>query len=327
MCTSISYLAQNGHAFLGRTMDFGFELNGHPIAIPRNYQWHSQIGETYQFKYGFIGIGRKLDDYLFADGVNEQGLAVAELYFSGEAAYAKVVPDKKGQLAAHEFIMWVLGNLSTVGEVKTAVKEITLVDLPSKLLQVTSPLHFIMTDATGTSIVVEPRADGLHIIDNPVGVMANSPEFEWHLTNLRNYLSLDPHSVGNKQLGSLRLDSFGPGSGTFGLPGGYTSPERFVRAAYLRNNIQGSDSTDTNVINLFRILDNVTIPKGAKVKTDGEIDYTQYRSIMDLTTRTVYFQPYNTLQLFAARLTDELLNKTEVTEFPVTSELGAVSLN
>ncbi|WP_125768531.1 choloylglycine hydrolase family protein [Lapidilactobacillus wuchangensis] len=327
MCTSISYLAKNDHVFLGRTMDFGFELNGHPIAIPRHYQWQSQLGETYTFKYGFIGIGRKLDDYLFADGVNEHGLAVAELYFAGEAAYAEVVPDKKGQLAAHEFIMWVLGNLSSVAEVKSASQEITLVDLPSKLLKVTSPLHFIMTDATGACIVVEPEADGLHIIDNQVGVMANSPEFPWHLTNLRNYLGLDPHSVNHRQLGDVELQSFGPGSGTFGLPGGYSSPERFVRAAYLRNTIQASTDTDANVTNLFRILDNVTIPKGAKLQTNGEMDYTQYRVVMDLTTKTVYFQPYNSLQLFAARLTDELLEQDQVTEFTVNPGLGAISLN
>lgn len=327
MCTSISYLAQNQHVFFGRTMDFGFELDGRPIAIPRNYSWQSQLGETYNFKYGFLGIGRKLGSYLFADGVNEQGLAIAELYFAGEASYPEPDPNKKGQLAPHEFIMWVLGNFANVAEVKAGMSDITIVNLASALLKVVSPLHYILSDSTGASIVIENRRDGIHILDNEVGVMANSPDYDWHLTNLRNYLNLDPQSISRKDLGNLHLNSFGPGSGTFGLPGGYSSPERFVRAAYLLNTIQASNSTDENVANLFHVLDNVTIPKGAKIKASGDIDYTQYRIIMDLTTLTIYFQPYDSMQVSEIHLSDDLLTKTTATEFEIKPSLGTVKIN
>ena len=44
-------------------------------------------------------------------------------------------------------------------------------------------------------MVIEKTADGLHILDNPVGVLTNSPDFPWHLTNLRNYLNLSPTPV------------------------------------------------------------------------------------------------------------------------------------
>ncbi len=37
-------------------------------------------------------------------------------------------------------------------------------------------------------MVVEKMADGLHIMDNPIGVLANSPDFKWQMTNLRNYI-------------------------------------------------------------------------------------------------------------------------------------------
>ena len=30
---------------------------------------------------------------------------------------------------------------------------------------------------------------GLDVWDNPVGVLTNSPDFNWHLTNLRNYMN------------------------------------------------------------------------------------------------------------------------------------------
>ncbi|MFC6315363.1 choloylglycine hydrolase family protein [Lapidilactobacillus achengensis] len=327
MCTSISYIAENQHIFLGRTMDFGPELKGRPVVTPRNYEWTSQLGEHFHFDYGFIGIGRKLGDYLVADGVNEKGLAMAELYFAGEAEYAQPMSGKAGQLAPHEFIMWVLGKMASIADVRASIDQISLVDAPSALLKVTSPLHFILSDLSGATVVIETKDQSLQIIDDPIKVMANSPDFNWHLTNLRNYLPLNPHSAPNREINGYKLNAFGPGSGTFGLPGGYTSPERFVRASYLLSNIEAADTTEKNVVNLFRILDNVTIPRGVKIKDDGSVDYTQYRSLVDLTTQTLYFQPYDSLQLYEAHLTEDLLNKSEVTELPVGDGLGATELN
>ena len=42
-------------------------------------------------------------------------------------------------------------------------------------------------------------------------------------------------------------------SGTSGLPGGYTSAERYVRAAYLVSNMLPDDGDDA-VLDAFRIL-------------------------------------------------------------------------
>ena len=39
-----------------------------------------------------------------------------------------------------------------------------------------STLHWMIADQTGT-IVVESMKDGLHVYDNPVGVMTNNPPF------------------------------------------------------------------------------------------------------------------------------------------------------
>ncbi|WP_321384926.1 linear amide C-N hydrolase [uncultured Enterococcus sp.] len=50
------------------------------------------------------------------------------------------------------------------------------------------------------------------------------------------------------------------------LPGGYTSPERFVRAAFLRSYISNTETVDGALTGIFHLLDNVTIPKGVNIK-------------------------------------------------------------
>ena len=49
---------------------------------------------------------------------------------------------------------------------------------------------FIVYERSGKSIVIEPLDKTLKSFDNPLGVLTNSPNFEWHATNLRNYLNL-----------------------------------------------------------------------------------------------------------------------------------------
>ena len=58
--------------------------------------------------------------------------------------------------------------------------------LPRPLLQ----LHYAVHDAQGRSAVIEYVGGHLHIYDNPLGVVTNSPSFDWHQTNLRNFIHL-----------------------------------------------------------------------------------------------------------------------------------------
>ncbi len=69
MCTSLTLTCKAKHHFLARTMDFGFQLEGKPVVIPRNYTWKGKSLEQ-KTKYGFIGTGRDLGTYFLADGMN-----------------------------------------------------------------------------------------------------------------------------------------------------------------------------------------------------------------------------------------------------------------
>ena len=52
--------------------------------------------------------------------------------------------------------------------------EINLVEKEIPLLGFVPPLHFIITDRTGETVVVESDSGELVIKENPVGVMTNS---------------------------------------------------------------------------------------------------------------------------------------------------------
>jgi Linear amide C-N hydrolases, choloylglycine hydrolase family len=86
------------------------------------------------------------------------------------------------------------------------------------------------TNATGASLVIEPFDGVLKINDNPLGVMTNAPSFDWHMTNLRNYLKISPYNVPPLKVDGQTFAAFGQRSGLQGIPGDPTPPSRFLRA-------------------------------------------------------------------------------------------------
>src|SRR6204780_5663097 len=88
------------------------------------------------------------------------------------------------------------------------------------------PLHHVVSDATGASIVLEYMDGQLSMTDNKVGAMTNSPGYDWHLLNLRNYANLSPQATRARSIDGVSLAPFGAGSGVLGLPGAITAASR-----------------------------------------------------------------------------------------------------
>ena len=82
------------------------------------------------------------------------------------------------------------------------------------------------------------------VIDNPIGVLTNNPDLNWHYENLKHYMHVTPYKIDNTFSKQFNLGNM---NGTFGLPGGYTSGERFVRAAYLVHHLL-PDSDDHPIL-------------------------------------------------------------------------------
>ncbi len=304
MCTAMSIKTNKNEVIFGRTMDFSYELDPKIYVIPKNYEWNNSFNDyTFNNKYKIIATGQNMDKLILVDGMNEMGLGVASLYFQGEAHY-----DEKQQYSNYisvgstELVHFLLGYCCDVDEVIEILNKIQIIGIEDEITSSIAPLHWIIVDKNNKCITIEQTKNGLTIYDNPVKVLSNSPNFDWHITNLNNYINLSNIQMEEKEIKNITLKPFGQGGGTFGLPGDYTSPSRFIRTVFIKNNTYFSDNTLENVNTCFNIMKSVTIPKGVIMTKRGTYDYTQYTSFMNLSTGDYYFNTYYNNQILRANI-------------------------
>lgn len=307
MCTAITLQSQQAEGFFGRTMDFSYDIQPELYIVPKNHIWNNPLNMSLiRNQYSFIGIGQKLDGIFgFFDGVNEKGFAAASLYFAGYAQYNTKLPHSNSQpIASFDFLHYILGRCSSIQDLRTLLRNISIIGLPDPVTQTVAPLHWIATDKTGKSVVIEQTKKGLKLFDNPIGVMTNSPDFEWHMTNLRNYLEVSPEQTEEVFWENIRLKPFGQAGGTMLLPGGYTSPERFIRTAYLKTHVPKPKNAIEVIISCFHIVESVSIPRGAVISSRNTYDYTKYTAFINTNTCEYFFKTYDNLQIVRASLFD-----------------------
>jgi len=300
-CTAFELTAKDGGTVYARTMEFGFDVKSDIVVVPAGTEISGSLpdggkGITYKTKYGMLGA-TALGYPVIVDGINEKGLAIGLLYFPGFASYTDVTAENKSHaMAPFELGNWMLGNFTTVDEVKAALKDIVLVPVVVDAIKDAPPVHFIVFDKSGKSIVIEPIDKTLKVYDNPLGVLTNSPTFDWHMTNLRNYMNLMALNAPAKELKGVKLPQFGQGSGMLGVPGDATPPSRFVRAvAYSQSAIPSATTRDA-VLQAFHILNAFDIPVGVvREEHEGELhtDYTIWSSVSDLKNLSWSFKTYN----------------------------------
>ncbi len=300
-CTGIQLKAKDGSFVNGRTVEFGINLDLNGLVIPRNYAFHGTLpdgtpGMTYTAKYAAVG-GGMFGEADIADGINEKGLAIGDFYFPGYAGYASVTPDNKTHaLSPTEFSNWVLTQFATVDEVKAGLKNAVIVPTTPKGWPVLPPFHYVVYDKTGKSIVIEPIDGKLKVTDNPMGVLTNSPSFDWHLTNLANYVNLSPINTPPVKVDGMKLQAFGAGSGLHGLPGDFTPPSRFIRAAVFSSTAIPAENADQEVLRAFHILNQFDIPQGSvrqKENNQEVSEYTLATTVRDPQNLKYYFKSYD----------------------------------
>lgn len=327
MCTGFSFLSKNKQVLLGRTMDFVHELEGFPIAQPRHYYWESRVHYKGETKYGFIGSGCDMEGILFADGVNEHGLGTSIQYFRDYASYATAPREGYMNIAQSEVIIWILGYNKNIEDIIKNAPSVNVVGHVLNDIDEVPPIHYHITDDTGHTVELTFKEGKIVINENPLGVLTNNPDLKWHYENLRNYGQLTPNKLRNKTLLGQVVGPLGNESGTFGLPGGFTSAERFVRMAYLKHNMIGSDQPENDVLDAFKLLDSVSIPKGAVLDENEDLHYTLYQTVLNLTTRKLYIKWYDTNQITELALTETLIAHDEMTIYEPVEGLITNKLN
>ena len=327
MCTGFTIQTLNNQVLLGRTMDYDYPLDGSPAVTPRNYRWKSRTGTTGQTQYGFIGTGTDMEGFIYGDGVNEHGVAISTQYFRGYSSYGSTHKADAMNITQNEIVTWILGYTTSIEDMKQQASQIHVVAVYLNDIGEVPPLHYHVSDATGHSVEVSFKEGEVVIKDNPIGVLTNHPDLDWHYSNLRQYINISPYPATANLLEGVTIEPLGNEAGTFGLPGGFTSTERFVRMAFMKANIAQNNDKEMDLMNTFYLLDAVNIPIGIVRPHDADNHYTMYQTVINLTTRTLYIKYYGSNELVALKLTDDLINRKDMTIFKPEKHITIRKLN
>jgi choloylglycine hydrolase len=338
MCTGIRLKASDGTVVHARTLEFAVDILSDLIVVPKGYKRvgstpvigkeHPLPGKKWTSKYASVGMSGLGLPVIF-DGLNEEGLAIGLFFFPGFAEYMPYSPSQaENTIAPWEIGSWILENFKTVEQVKHEITKIVVPNVIYAKFDPDSPppVHFVVHDASGKSIVIEYVGGNLNVHDNPLGVITNSPTFDWHLTNLRNYVNFSFTNAPVMKLGLVQLSPFGQGSGMLGIPGDFTPPSRFVRAVAYSQSVSEAFNQESSegeyfhaatgeeaILQAFHILNNFDIPKGVarenehieagSGKTFVPADYTMWTSASDLKAKQYYFRTYENSQIRMVDLT------------------------
>lgn len=303
-CTDFLVTTTDGTKIVGRSMEWGLDLQSHVWLHARGEQRSSKTadgktGVTWKSKYGFLGVDSN-NMPLALDGMNEKGLSMGQLWLPGTVYQDVPAATPEVALSLLDLGQWILGNFATVDEVTSAMGKVKVWSPPLADWGGTPTAHLALHDAQGNSAVIEFIDGQQKIYANPGRVLTNAPTFDWQTTNLRNYIRLSATSSEPVKLRGTVLEPPGQGGGFLGIPGDWTPPSRFVRttamlafAAPVKNAAAG--------VNLAQhVLNAVDIPLGDVRQKPGEMahsDYTQWIVIKDLTNSVFYFRSYDNLTL------------------------------
>ncbi len=296
-CTGISLTAQNGSHVVARTVEWAATpMQCGYVVSPRGHRHQSytptgENGMVYEGVYGYVGIYTEYEPFV-VEGVNEAGLSAGLFFFPNYGEYA---PYNSGNnfktMCDMQFVSWVLSQFSTIDDVKEAVGKIDLVTLNHNI----GSVHWRIAEPDGRMVVLEVVNGVPHFYENGLGVLTNAPGFPWHMTNLNNYVNLEPGSAPDNTIKQgITLKPLGHGSGMLGLPGDFTAPSRFVRATFFQTTAPVWETGFETVVQAFHILNNFDIPIGSQhAKADipkGLPSATQFTAATDQTALRFYYR-------------------------------------
>jgi len=336
MCTSLVYKDAAGKAYFGRTLELTVALPYQLAVFPKGAQCVSEVAGhpavTFGRLHDFVAItmpGRAPtaaaplgpDDLKVIEGMNDQGLTFSLLSYPS-AGGAQSLDMTRAALAASDLGGWILGSFATVADVRAGLERQPVLLEPLAMLGgAVSPFHYVAHDPSGAALVIEFTKGVMRLFDNPVGVMTNGPEFDWHLTNLNNYTFLSNVDRSSATFGALAARQPDSGIATAGLPSSSTSVGRFVRATYYAQYTEKAANPDAAVRTLAHVMNNFDRPRGVSIDcsanggglevqglkaTEPEpyaTEFTSWTSMSDLDRKLFFVRDYNGLNFVSVELT------------------------
>ena len=315
-----------------RTLEWGsFDLKLRLVIVPRGFKFSASMpdgtpGMVWRGKYGVVGIDAVEKD-IVVDGMNEKGLAVGLFYHPGFAEYQLFDPALSATtMGPTDLGQYLLSTCATVDEIRAAIKQVRVVAVIEPCSA--SPRRFTSLQR---SPVEKPLSLSISRVSSssstaPLGVITNAPSYDWHETNLRNYVNLSPVALPGRKIDELDFRPLGGGSGMIGLPGDFTPPSRFVRAVAFSKTARPTQTGDETVYELFRILDNFNVPLGAaegtgEEKTHGMRSSTIWTTAYDTKNLVMYYHTQHNRRVRKVDLARVDFEKPrEIVRFPLDKE-------
>ena len=312
-CTGIALKTKDDAYVLARTVEWlKTPMNCGYAIVPRGYKQTSmgpagKQAMNFKARYGYAGVYTEYEPFI-VDGLNEKGLSAGLFFFPGFGTYPEFDESKlSSSICDMQLVSWVLSNFATIDELKEGLAKVQVCSLDPAV----GTVHWRFSEPGGRIVVLE-FIDGKPVFyENPLGTLTNSPDFAWHQTNMRNYINLVPGAADNQILAEgFELEPLGGGTGLLGIPGDFTPPSRFVRAAIFSANAPILDNTFDTVTMAFHILNNFDLPIGVQTNMDVAVpdipSATQWTVACDIGNRRIYYRTMydSTIRCFDLKATD-----------------------
>lgn len=324
MCTALTYNPSD-HYF-GRNLDLEISYGQQIVVTPRNFNFKFRKVNDLPNHYAMIGVATVMDGYpLYFDATNEKGLSMAGLNYPDNAFFPEFT-DGKDNVTPFEFIPWILGQCATVADARQLLDKINLVNINFSTQLPLSPLHWLLADKK-EAIVIESDKDGLHVYDDPVGVLTNNPTFDKQLFNLNNYRSLASATQTDTFGKGMPLTDYSRGLGTRNLPGGMDSESRFVRAAFNKANAVCDNNEESAVTQLFHIMHSVEQQNGLDEVAPGKFEFTIYTVGYNQDKGLLYYTTYQNNQINLVDMNKCDLDANSLATFPFIDKQAFNAIN
>lgn len=302
MCTAAAY--RTNTLYFGRTLDNDITYGEKITVTPRNYPLSFRYEGRIESHFAVIGMAHISKGYpLYYDAMNEKGLCMAGLNFTGNAFYRKPVHEKNN-IAQFELIPWILGKCKSVEDAVRLLKNTNITDDSFSNNLPVSQLHWIIADKKLT-VTVEAVSDGLRIYENPADVLTNNPPFDKQLFSLNNYMHLSPYDPENRFSDTVPLAKYSRGMGALGMPGDLSSQSRFIRCTFTNLNSVKYKTEEESVNQFFHIMNTVEQTKGCCILDNDKYEFTVYTSCCCADSGIYYYTTYGNRQICAVSLLKE----------------------
>lgn len=299
MCTAITTSSLDQHHFFARTMDLPTTTPWRPVYLPADSWWQPSTGDTGQsLPFALLGGGRWTpgNHYLMGDAMNTAGLACAELFFPIEAHYATTPSAHHLNLTPQDFIYWALLH-DSIASVAADLPTLRIVAKAWQQEDNWRPFHWLLTDRTGQTAILEPQDETLTLTPAPLHVLTNTPNYPAHVKRLQQRLGHPEATSWSTLLSQIKAFNGN-------LPHTNLPTDRFQRTAiHLWQQAQPQDATAA-VNQLITLLDDVVIARTPDRLTRHNLDYTHYEDVLDLTNLQMTFKSTRTQQIHQVSLND-----------------------